>query len=104
MNDQTPLSSKKYKTVGNLLKAPIKSIIFVTGYEKNDKVREYLCDWLFQNHYGKIHMSGILTWRVKQIANKPCYQYIIKNCFDGVDFMHTRRTTTSILNDCCTSF
>jgi hypothetical protein len=36
MNDNTLITSKKYKTLGKLLKAPIKSILLVSNHSGYD--------------------------------------------------------------------
>jgi hypothetical protein len=68
MDSNTKLTSKTYKTIGELLKSPIRSIIIVSSKEKNKDVRLYLYEWLFKNYYN----------RIKNIANNPCYHYINK--------------------------
>ena len=98
MDPNTPLTSKKYKTLGELLVAPMKSIILVTGKERNNAVREYLCSWLYANHYGNKPMIGNLIQRIKIFDNIPCYQYIIKNAFNNVDIMKDNVSFRYILN------
>ena len=98
MNPNTTLTSKKYKTLGELLVAPMKSIILVTGKERNNAVREYLCSWLYANHYENKPMVGNLTQRIKVFDNIPCYQYIIKNAFNNVDIMKDNVSFRYILN------
>lgn len=46
MDSLTLITSKKYKTIGELLKSPIKSIILVSNNEKNEDIRSYLYDLL----------------------------------------------------------
>ena len=98
MDPNTPLTSKKYKTLEELLVAPMKSIILVTGKERNNAVREYLCSWLYANHYGNKPMIGNLIQRIKIFDNIPCYQYIIKNAFNNVDIMKDNVSFRYILN------
>ena len=70
INTDTLISSKKYKTIGELLKQPMKSICLVANNEKNIVIKEYLYDWLIDNHYSKTIMEGNLTDRVHKITNK----------------------------------
>ena len=104
MDSLTLITSKKYKTIGELLKSPIKSIILVSNNEKNEEIRSYLYDWLYKNHYSKIKMVGNLTTRIKNISNKPCYHYIMKECFNKIDYSNFNKTTKKILNDECIQF
>ena len=104
MNPNTTLTSKKYKTLGELLVAPMKSIILVTGKERNRVVREYLCSWLYANHYGNKSMVGNLTQRIKIFDNIPCYQYIIKNVFNNIDILRDNISFRYILNTDCILF
>ena len=46
MDNDTKITSKKYKTLGELLQAPIKSIILVSVKEKDSNVKTYLFEWL----------------------------------------------------------
>ena len=98
MDPNTQLTSKKYKTLGELLVAPMKSIILVTGKERNNEVREYLCSWLYANHYGNKPMVGNLTQRIKIFDNIPCYRYIIKNVFNNIDILRDNISFRYILN------
>jgi len=104
MNPDTQLTSKKYKTLGALLVAPIKSIILVSGKERNKEVRDYLCSWLYINHYGNKPMVGNLTQRVMNLDNIPCYQYIIKNVFNNIDILKYNKSIRYILNPSCILF
>ena len=104
MDNSTKIRSKKYKTIGKLLEAPIKSIILVSINEKDNNIRIYLFEWLYINHYSKKNMIGNLTSRIKHIANKPCYFYIIKNIFNNIDISQYNKTTKLILNNVCITF
>jgi hypothetical protein len=104
MDDNTKISSKKYKTIGELLKAPIKSIILVSINEKNSIIKTYLFEWLYLNYYGKKKMIGNLTTRIKNISNKPCYYYLVKNIFDNIDILNKNKKTKHILNNSCINF
>lgn len=53
MDNNTKIKSKKYKTIGELLQAPIKSITLVSINEKDTNIKTYLFEWLYLNHYGK---------------------------------------------------
>jgi hypothetical protein len=101
MDSNTQITSKKYKTIGNLLKAPIKSIIIVANNEPNKIIQEYLYDWLYENYYSKKSMIGNLTMRIKNIGNKCCYNYLMKNVFNNTDILNKNKTTENILTlDC----
>lgn len=101
MDSNTPITSKKYKTIGNLLDAPIKSIIIVANNEPNKIIQEYLYDWLYENYYGKKSMIGNLTMRIKNIGNKCCYNYLIKSVFNNTDILNKNKTTENILTQDC---
>ena len=103
MDSNTLITSKKYKTIGELLKSPIKSIILVSNNEKNEDIKSYLYEWLYKNHYSNIRMVGNLTTRIKNISNQPCYHYIMKECFNNID-CNFNKTTKKILNDECIQF
>jgi hypothetical protein len=49
-------------------------------------------------------MEGNLTSRINNIANIPCYNYIIKNCFNNIDILNHNKTTINILNNDCRNF
>jgi hypothetical protein len=102
MDSLTLITSKKYKTIGELLKSPIKSIILVSNNEKNEDIKSYLYEWLYKNHYSNKNMIGNLTTRIKNISNKPCYYYIMKECFGNVVSSNFNKTT--ILNNECIHF
>jgi hypothetical protein len=104
IDNNTNISSKKYKSIDELLKAPIKNIILISINEKNDNIRGYLFEWLYINHYGKIEMDGNLTSRIRNINNVPCYYYIIKNVFNNIDILKYNKTTKQILNNNCINF
>jgi hypothetical protein len=101
MNSNTPITSKKYKTIGNLLKAPIKSISIVANNEPNKIIQEYLYNWLYENYYSKKSMIGNLTMRIKILDNKCCYNYLMKNVFNNTDILNKNKTTEKILTDDC---
>lgn len=100
----TQITSKKYKNIGELLKQKINCIISCSINEKNDNIRGYLFEWLYLNHYRKKEMEGNLTTRIKNINNKPCYYYIIKNIFNNIDILQYCKTTKEILNNDCINF
>jgi len=103
MDSNTLITSKKYKTIGELLKTPIKSIVLVSNNEKNEDIKSYLYEWLYKNHYSNKRMVGSLTERLKNISNQPCYHYIMKECFNNIDY-NFNKTTKKILNDECIQF
>lgn len=100
----TRITSKKYKTIGNLLKAPITSIILVSGKERDNDIKTYLFEWLYLKHYSKLDMSEPLTTRTKKIANIPCYGYICKHAFENINILQQTLPTKTILNYECTHF
>lgn len=104
INENTIISSKKYNTIGQLLKAPIKSIILTAVNQQNTDIRNYLYTWLYENYYSQKFISGSLTQRVKNIANKPCYYYITNNILDNNDILHENKEVTQILNNDCINF
>jgi hypothetical protein len=104
MNNNTKITSKKYKTIGELLQAPIKSIILVSNKEKDDNIKKYIFEWLYLNYYDKKEMNGSLTSRIKKIDNNSCYYYIIKNVFDNIDILQHNKTSKPILNSNCINF
>ena len=97
INDNTPLIGK-YKTVGEIKKIPIISAIQIISKMKPSNITDYLVKWLFESHYSKLPLTGSLTQRIRKLNNKICYNYIISNCFDGIDPLNLC-TTTPILND-----
>ena len=101
INDNTPLIGK-YKTVGEIKKIPIISAIQIISKMKPSNITDYLVKWLFESHYSKLPLTGSLTQRIKNLNNKICYNYIISNCFDGIDPLNFF-TTVPILNDKCLS-
>ena len=103
MDETIKISSKKYNTIGELLKAPINSIVLVSINEKDVNIKSYLFEWLYQNHYSKKEMSGNLTDRIKKISNQPCYHHIIKNIFEN-DILQTNKQIKQILNEDCVNF
>ena len=105
MDSLTVITSKKYKTLGELLKSPIKSIILTSNKEKNEDIKSYLYEWLYKNYYSKkIVGNRNLTTIIKNISNKPCYGYIMKECFNNMDVLQFNKTTKQILNDECIQF
>jgi hypothetical protein len=101
MDSNTHITSKKYKTIGKLLEAPVKSIILVSINEKNDDIRNYLFEWLYLNHYSKKKpIINNLTARIHNINNKASYYYVMKYAFNDIDITKSK-TTTHILNAEC---
>ncbi len=82
ITEKTLLSSDKYRTIGDLLKAPVTSIALVANKQKNPKIQEYLYEWLFVNHFSKRPMVGNLTRRIEQISNKASIYVVLKKCFE----------------------
>jgi len=101
INDDTPISGK-YKTIGEIKTIPIRSAIQVISKMKPGPKNDYLCKWLYETLYQKIKFTGNLTDRIRIISNKACYNYIISNCFDGIDPLNIC-TTNPVLNDKCLS-
>lgn len=101
INDDTPIPGK-YKTIGEVKNASIKSSIQVISRMHPGEERMYLCKWLFETHYLKKKFTSNLTDRIKNITNKPSYNHIITHCFDGIDPL-THYETLPILNEKCKS-
>ena len=95
--DSRSIKSKKYKTIGDLKKAGINSIIQTTARMDTSSERDYLDKWLYDTHYSKKEMCGNLTDRIENITNKICYREIIKRCFNDVDIL-SDNTTKQILS------
>ena len=92
ITDDTLIDSIKYKTIGELKKAPITSIIQVSSRMKKSPQRDYLDAYLFDTHYSKIKLTGSLTHRIQSLNNNVCYREIMKRCFNDVDIF-TRVST-----------
>ena len=101
MDNNTKLSSKKYKTLGELLNQDIKIINRVALYEKNEEIKEYLYNYIYIKKYKDTELFGPLSNRVKLISNIACYNYVVKNCFNNKQFI---QSTQSILNPKIISF
>lgn len=102
INDDTSLggkNNKKYKTIGELLKAPISSIPAIASSIKDNNIREFLFSWLNEHYYSKIQLIGNLTLRLSKIANRPCYEHLMKTCFDNVDILNSNKTIEKILDE-----
>lgn len=85
--DTRLIKSKKYKTIGELKTAGLKSIIQTTARMNPSFERDYLDKWLFDTYYSKKDMWGNLTDRIGNINNKICYREIMKRCFDNIDII-----------------
>jgi len=59
MDDSTKITSKKYKTIGDLKKAQHKSIIHTVIQLKPSIEKDYLCKWLFETHYNKKFIGNL---------------------------------------------
>lgn len=79
--DNTLINSKKYNTIYDI-KKDIKYCISFTSRNKNKKIKLYLEDYLFNNHYKLIIFNGSLTNRIAKINSNLCYNYIYKNIFN----------------------
>jgi hypothetical protein len=95
--DSRSIKSKKYKTIGILKQACINSIIQTTSRMDASSERDYLDKWLYDTHYSKKEMYGMLTDRIENISNKICYREIIKRCFNDIDILSSN-TTKQILS------
>lgn len=95
--DKKELSSKKYKNIKELKRAPIRNIIQTVTKMEPSINKEYLSKWLFDEYYSH-KMKGSLTNRLKNISNNICYDYIISKCFDNIDLLNNSKTN-NILND-----
>ena len=98
-SDTTRLSSKKYKTIGDLKKASKRSMMAVISRMNESKEKDYLCKWVFEIYYLN-QFSGNLTNRIKKLNNLLCNNYITNHCFDGKNPLKTCKTNI-IINDHC---
>ena len=92
-NELTPIKSKSYSTIGDLLKAPVRSIISVTSRMEKCSERDFLYEWLYKNHYSKQTMEHNLTNRIKKISNKVCFDYFSKHCFNNLSLTDFKTKT-----------
>lgn len=97
IDESIVIKSKKYKTIGDLKKAGIKSMIQVTVRMDKCIGRDYLDKWLWDTYYSKKEMLGNLTMRIDNINNSICYREIMKRCFGNVDIL-SNNTTKEILS------
>jgi hypothetical protein len=99
MLDSTPIVSKKYPTIGELKRAPDRSVKIIIANMKEGLEREYLSKWAFDKYYVK-QLHGNLTLRLKSLTGKIPYYHIVNHCLDGIDPLKTSKTY-SILNKEC---
>ena len=85
INRDTPIPLKKYKTFGEIQDAPIMSAIQCITRMKVSFEKEFLSEWLFNNHYLKKKFSGNLTDRIKNLNNKICFNHLCKKYFNNFD-------------------
>jgi hypothetical protein len=95
------INSKKYKTIGELLKAPPRSIKCVCSKLEDKAAKEYIVKLLLP----EIKMSGNLTNRIK-ILNSSCIsEYILYNVFNITSYKPLQITNIidkNIANDIIT--
>lgn len=87
IDESIVIKSKKYKTIGDLKNAGIKSIIQTTTRMDKCMGRDHLDKWLWETYYSKKKYAGNLTMRIANINNSICYREIMKRCFNGVDIL-----------------
>jgi hypothetical protein len=82
INDDTIIASLRYNNIRDI-KEDIKYCINYTSHLKDIKLKRYLEDFLFENHYKMIFKSGSLTDRLKNINSNICYNSIYRNIFNN---------------------
>ena len=82
INDDTIIASLRYNNIRDI-KDDIKYCINYTSHLKDIKLKRYLEDFLFENHYKMIFKSGSLTDRLKNINSNICYNSIYRNIFNN---------------------
>jgi len=82
INDDTIIASLRYNNIRDI-KEDIKYCINYTSHLKDIKLKNYLEDFLFENHYKMIFKSGCLTDRLKNINSNICYNSIYRNIFNN---------------------
>jgi hypothetical protein len=82
INDDTIIASLRYNNIRDI-KEDIKYCINYTSHLKDIKLKKYLEDFLFENHYKIIFKSGSLTDRLKNINSNICYNSIYRNIFNN---------------------
>lgn len=82
INDDTIIASLRYNNIRDI-KYDIKYCINYTSHLKDIKLKKYLEDFLFENHYKIIFKSGSLTDRLKNINSNICYNSIYRNIFNN---------------------
>ena len=95
------INSKKYKTIGELLKAPPRSIKCVCSKLEDKAAKEYIVKLLLP----EIKMSGNLTNRIKSLNSSCISEYILSNVFNITlykPFQITNIIDKNIANDIIT--
>tara|TARA_B110000483_G_scaffold243108_1_gene331342 strand:+ start:59 stop:1468 length:1410 start_codon:yes stop_codon:yes gene_type:complete len=82
INDNTIIISKKYNNIKDI-KNDIKYCISYTARNKDIKLKKYLEDFLFENHYKTIKKDLNLTNRLKNLNSNICYNGIYRNIFNN---------------------
>ena len=82
INDDTIIASLRYNNIRDI-KEDIKYCINYTSHLKDIKLKRYLEDFLFENHYKMIFKSGSLTDRLKNINSNICYNSIYRIIFNN---------------------
>ena len=82
INDDTIIASLRYNNIRDI-KDDIKYCINYTSHLKDIKLKRYLEDFLFENHYKMIFKSGSLTDRLKNINSNICYNSIYRIIFNN---------------------
>ena len=82
INDDTIIASLRYNNIRDI-KEDIKYCINYTSHIKDIKLKKYLEDFLFENHYKCIRKAGSLTDRLKNINSNICYNSIYRNIFNN---------------------
>lgn len=77
---------KNGKTINELKELPTSKIIQYVRHINDNDIRNYMCEWLYINHYSKIELIGNLTTRIRKINSNICLNFITNVCFSGYDF------------------
>ena len=94
LQDSTPIKSKKYKTIGELKQSGINSIVQTLARMDKCPERDCLDEWIYNSHYKNMRKDGNLTTRIAHLNNKICYREIMRRCFNNIDILSTKTSTT----------
>ena len=99
IDDNTLITSTKYKNIYELKNAPERSCKSVITHMKEGEIKDYMCKWAYEKFYLK-DFSGNLTSRIKLINTNICYYHIINHCFDKIDPLLYSKTMPILNKEC----